>query len=173
MISFGSWPLSFNPNSVLKKVVQMNENIEIFILSYFYRALYRLMLLCQIIKSIIPENSDYLNSLIIPTQKIVFVVLTFYFIAVKVTLFGEIDEKTGMIMNMTDLKKYMEKTIMEPMDHKNLDKDVSFFATRASTTENLAVFIWNQMKEVMENPEILYEIEIYETENNIVKYRGE
>ncbi|KAJ8913701.1 hypothetical protein NQ315_007418 [Exocentrus adspersus] len=92
---------------------------------------------------------------------------------VKVTLFGEIHPKTGMIMNMTELKKFMEEAIMKPMDHKNLDKDVEYFVTRPSTTENLTVFIWRQMKRVMHQPELLYEVEVYETENNIVKYRGE
>lgn len=76
-------------------------------------------------------------------------------------------------MNMTELKKFMEEAIMKPMDHKNLDKDVEYFLCRPSTTENLTVFIWNRMKEVMRTPELLYEVEVYETENNIVKYRGE
>lgn len=92
---------------------------------------------------------------------------------VKVTLFGEIDPKTGMIMNMTDLKKNMAEAIMKPMDHKNLDIDVQYFKTRPSTTENLTVFIWKQMQTVMEKPDLLYEVEVYETENNIVSYRGE
>lgn len=76
-------------------------------------------------------------------------------------------------MNMTELKKYMEIAIMRPMDHKNLDKDVEYFLTRPSTTENLTVFIWDQMKKVMSEPNLLYEVEVYETENNIVKYRGQ
>jgi 6-pyruvoyltetrahydropterin/6-carboxytetrahydropterin synthase len=93
--------------------------------------------------------------------------------SVKVTLFGEIDPKTGMILNMTLLKKYMEQAIMKPMDHKNLDKDVEYFKSRPSTTENLTIFIWTEMKKVMNKPDQLYEVEVYETENNIVKYRGE
>lgn len=76
-------------------------------------------------------------------------------------------------MNMTELKKFMEEAIMKPMDHKNLDKDVEYFFTRPSTTENLTVFIWKRMEEVMDRSELLYEVEVYETENNIVKYRGE
>ncbi|CAH1099542.1 unnamed protein product [Psylliodes chrysocephalus] len=92
---------------------------------------------------------------------------------VKVTLFGEIDPTTGMIINMTDLKKYMQEAIMNPMDHKNLDLDVLYFSDKPSTTENLTVFIWNQMKKVMDKSELLYEVEVHETENNIVKYRGE
>lgn len=78
-----------------------------------------------------------------------------------------------MIINMTDLKRYMEIAIMEPMDHKNLDKDVEHFSNKPSTTENLAVFIWEQMKKVMDKPNLLYEVEIHETDNNIVRYKGE
>lgn len=76
-------------------------------------------------------------------------------------------------MNMTELKHCMDIAIMNPMDHKNLDMDLEYFSTRPSTTENLTVFIWNQMKKVMAKPNLLYEVEVYETENNIVKYRGE
>lgn len=76
-------------------------------------------------------------------------------------------------MNMTELKKNMEIAIMNSMDHKNLDKDVEYFFTRPSTTENLTIFIWEQMKSVMVLPHLLYEVEVHETENNIVKYRGE
>ncbi|KAM9715514.1 6-pyruvoyl tetrahydrobiopterin synthase [Menidia menidia] len=91
---------------------------------------------------------------------------------VEVTVRGKIDGKTGMVMNLTDLKKHIEKVIMAPLDHKNLDKDVPYFTTVASTTENLAVYIWdNMVKELPKN--LLHEIKIYETDNNIVVYRGE
>ena len=61
---------------------------------------------------------------------------------VEVTIKGPIDEKTGMVMNLSDLKIYMEESIMKVMDHKNLDKDVPYFNNLVSTTENVAVFIW-------------------------------
>lgn len=92
---------------------------------------------------------------------------------VFVTLFGEVDPQTGMVMNMTDLKKYMDEAIMKEMDHRNLDKDVEYFQDKPSTTENLTIYIWKRLKEVMEQSELLYEVEVHETENNIVKYRGE
>lgn len=41
-----------------------------------------------------------------------------------------------------------------------------------STTENLAVFIWDNMKKVMPRPDFLYEVKILETDKNIVIYRG-
>lgn len=76
-------------------------------------------------------------------------------------------------MNINDLKKYMNSAIMEPMDHKNLDKDVPYFSNLVSTTENVAVFIWNNLKALLPNPTILHEVKIYETEKNIVVFRGE
>ncbi|XP_061562359.1 6-pyruvoyl tetrahydrobiopterin synthase isoform X2 [Phycodurus eques] len=65
-----------------------------------------------------------------------------------------------------------KEVIMIPLDHKNLDKDVPYFANIASTTENLAVYIWNNMMKAIA-PNVLYEIKIHETDKNIVIYRGE
>ncbi|KAM9816862.1 6-pyruvoyl tetrahydrobiopterin synthase [Neosynchiropus ocellatus] len=91
---------------------------------------------------------------------------------VEVTVRGKIHRSTGMVMNLTDLKKCIEEVIMIPLDHKNLDKDVPYFATVVSTTENLAVYIWDCMVKVLP-PNLLYEIKIHETDKNIVIYRGE
>lgn len=46
---------------------------------------------------------------------------------VEVTIRGPIEKKTGMVMNISELKEHMENAIMKPLDHKNLDKDVDFF----------------------------------------------
>ncbi|XP_047000123.1 6-pyruvoyl tetrahydrobiopterin synthase [Schistocerca americana] len=92
---------------------------------------------------------------------------------VEVTLRGPVAADTGMVMNISDLKKYMNEAIMDVMDHKNLDKDVPYFKDIVSTTENVAIFIWNNLKSLLPNPEILYEVKIHETEKNIVMYRGE
>ncbi|XP_004569724.1 6-pyruvoyl tetrahydrobiopterin synthase [Maylandia zebra] len=91
---------------------------------------------------------------------------------VEVTVRGKIDAKTGMVMNLTDLKKCIEEVIMIPLDHKNLDKDVPYFTTVVSTTENVAVYIWDNMVKVLP-PGLLYEIKIHETDKNVVVYRGE
>lgn len=41
-----------------------------------------------------------------------------------------------------------------------------------STTENVAVYIWDNMLKVLP-PNLLYEVKIHETDKNIVIYRGE
>ncbi|XP_016411129.1 6-pyruvoyl tetrahydrobiopterin synthase-like [Sinocyclocheilus rhinocerous] len=90
---------------------------------------------------------------------------------VEVTVRGKIDKNTGMVMNLTDLKQFIEEAIMKPLDHKNLDLDVPYLADVVSTTENLSVFIWDSMGKLLP-PDSLYEIRIYETDKDIVVYRG-
>ncbi|XP_070346401.1 6-pyruvoyl tetrahydrobiopterin synthase isoform X3 [Equus asinus] len=91
---------------------------------------------------------------------------------VMVTVQGEIDPVTGMVMNLTDLKEYMEEAIMKPLDHKNLDLDVPYFADIVSTTENVAVYIWENLQKFLPVG-VLYKVKVYETDNNIVVYKGE
>ncbi|KAI4492506.1 PREDICTED: 6-pyruvoyl tetrahydrobiopterin synthase [Polistes canadensis] len=92
---------------------------------------------------------------------------------VEVTVRGPLDPKTGMVMNISDLKVYMKNVLMDRLDHKNLDKDVPYFKYVVSTTENLAIYIYNELKKELPNPDLLYEVKIHETDNNIVYYRGE
>jgi len=90
----------------------------------------------------------------------------------EVMVKGEVDPKTGMVMNITDLKQHIKTQVMDVMDHKNLDKDIPYFKNTVSTTENLAVFIWNSLL-IKISKDLLYEVKIHETENNVIIYRGE
>ena len=44
----------------------------------------------------------------------------------EVTLRGPLDPKTGMVMNIMEIKKLTDKVVMDQMDHKNLN-DLSYF----------------------------------------------
>lgn len=47
-------------------------------------------------------------------------------------------------------------------------------STHRSTTENVAIFAWLSLTEVMAGQaHLLYEVRIHETEKNIITYRGE
>uniref|UniRef100_A0A452G1Y0 6-pyruvoyl tetrahydrobiopterin synthase n=1 Tax=Capra hircus TaxID=9925 RepID=A0A452G1Y0_CAPHI len=87
-------------------------------------------------------------------------------------LFGKCNNPNGMVMNLTDLKEYMEEVITKPLDHKNLDLDVPYFADIVSTTENVAVYIWENLQKFLPVG-VLYKVKVYETDNNIVVYKGE
>ena len=92
---------------------------------------------------------------------------------VEVTVRGPVDRVTGMVMNLSDLKVYMKRVLMNQLDHKNLDKDVPYFENVVSTTENVAVYIFDELQKLLPNPSLLYEVKIHETDRNIVIYRGE
>lgn len=60
----------------------------------------------------------------------------------EVTLQGDIDPVTGMIINLYDLKHILNQ-VLEEFDHKNLNLDTPYFSKRIPTTENLAVTLWH------------------------------
>ncbi|CAG0901419.1 unnamed protein product [Darwinula stevensoni] len=91
---------------------------------------------------------------------------------VEVTLKGPIDPITGMVVNITDLKEWMKTAILDALDHKNLDADVPHFSNIVSTTENVAVFIWESLKKELPNPSLLHEVKIHETDKNIVVFHA-
>ncbi|KAJ1965974.1 hypothetical protein GGI12_000405 [Dipsacomyces acuminosporus] len=85
---------------------------------------------------------------------------------------GPVDQATGMVVNIEDLKRWIKAAVLDYVDHKNLDLDIAYFRTRPSTTENLAVFIWIRLSQVM--PEgLLHKVVISETPKNKVKFTGE
>ncbi|CAL8094988.1 unnamed protein product [Calicophoron daubneyi] len=92
----------------------------------------------------------------------------------EVTLSGPSDSTTGMLMNISALKSVIQEEVLELVDHKNLDEDVEYFKANSivSTTENLVIFIWNQLiAKIPRN--MLYEVKLWETDKNCVTYRGE
>ena len=76
-------------------------------------------------------------------------------------------------MNITDLKKAMNIAIMDNLDHKNIDLDVPYFENVVSTTESVAVYIWKQILPLLPGHVTLDQVKIWETEKNIVVYKGE
>lgn len=91
---------------------------------------------------------------------------------VEVTVRGGVDPINGMVMNLVTLKNCINRCIIDVLDHKNIDKDVSYFSNVVSTAENIAVFIWKQLEQEI-SKELLYEVKVHETEKNVVYFRGE
>ena len=67
----------------------------------------------------------------------------------------------------------IQKTIMENMDHKNLDKDIEYFKDHTSTVENIAIYIWNLIEPHLSQEKCaLQKVKVYETEKNHAVYKG-
>ncbi|XP_053222775.1 6-pyruvoyl tetrahydrobiopterin synthase-like isoform X2 [Podarcis raffonei] len=65
-----------------------------------------------------------------------------------------------------------KEAITKPLDKKDLDRDVSYFTNIVSTTENLAVFIWENLQKHLPAT-ALHKIKLYNTDESSVVYRGE
>lgn len=84
---------------------------------------------------------------------------------------GEIDVETGYVIDMGFLKKLIYEEIEERFDHKNLNKEVSFFKNLNPSAENISVVIWNILRPHIDE-KLELGVTLYETPRNFVHYTG-
>ena len=90
-----------------------------------------------------------------------------------VTVKGVPSAETGFVMNLKELGTIIKENVIEKIDHKNINLDVPFMMGKMSSTENLAIGIWEQMERLInEKGGELIKIKLVETENNFVEYFG-
>ena len=90
----------------------------------------------------------------------------------EVTVKGEPDPVTGMVIDLKVLKDIVQHVIIDRVDHKHLNTDVDFMRGLVPTAENIVVAFWGQLRDKIPNGQ-LYELTLYETPRNIVAYKGE
>ncbi len=88
----------------------------------------------------------------------------------EVTVTGAIDEKTGMIINLTDLDKAL-KEVIQPLDHQHLNFDVPYFKNVVPTTENIAKYCFQELKKHLTSVKLV-RTRLYETEDLWADYEG-
>ena len=92
-----------------------------------------------------------------------------YELIVSVT--GDIDPKTGMVIDMKELKDLIKSEVEDAFDHKNLNVQVPEFKSLNPTAENIAVVIWDKLRpHIVAEHEL--EVVLYETPRNFVTYSG-
>ncbi len=89
----------------------------------------------------------------------------------EVTVEGEVEPKTGFVVNLADVKKVVEREIVDVVDHKNLNLDVPFMAGTIPSTENLVLACWRLLAPKVA-PARLAKLKLWETENHYVEYDG-
>jgi 6-pyruvoyltetrahydropterin/6-carboxytetrahydropterin synthase len=82
---------------------------------------------------------------------------------VEVTVVGEVDPKTGMVVNLFDLKRILLH-MLEEFDHKNLNLDMPYFESLIPTSENLARVLWTKL-DTQKSIGTLHAIRLYEDED--------
>jgi 6-pyruvoyltetrahydropterin/6-carboxytetrahydropterin synthase len=97
----------------------------------------------------------------------------------EVTLEGDPDPVTGMVFDLRELKEILNQEVVDPMDHRFLNREVPPFDSIVPTTENLAIEIWRRVNErlralpeVQQNGARLANVRLYETADLFVDYGG-
>ncbi len=93
-----------------------------------------------------------------------------YNLTVKLT--GNIDPETGFVMDLKLLDQLVKAEIEDRFDHKNLNLDIEHFKNLNPTVENIAVVIWNILREKI-GAEFDIAVTLFETERNFVEYAGD
>ncbi len=81
----------------------------------------------------------------------------------EVTVAGEVDVKTGMVVNLFDLKRVLLH-VLEEFDHKHMNLDLPYFRERIPTSENIARVLWKKL-EVQPDIGTLHAVRLYEDED--------
>lgn len=89
-----------------------------------------------------------------------------------VKLIGEPDSETGYVYDMKKLSDIIKEEVISVFDHRNLNEDIPEFQQLNPTAENIAMIIWNKLRNRID-PKYDLKVTLYETERNIVEYPGE
>lgn len=91
-----------------------------------------------------------------------------------VTVKGDIDEKTGFLVNLKTLSEIIQQYVIIKLDHKNINIEVDFMKNKIASTENLAVGIWKELhQQISALGAELHCVKVVESENNFVEYFGD
>ncbi len=90
----------------------------------------------------------------------------------EVTVKGEVDPRSGFVVDLKQLKEILHREVLDAMDHRFLNKEVPEFFTKIPTTENLAIAIWHRLTPKLKAAQ-LHRVRVYETPNLFVDVYGE
>ena len=88
-----------------------------------------------------------------------------------VSVKGPVDPQTGYVIDMKFLSELIKDQIEEKLDHKNLNLDIDYFKKVNPTAENIVVWIWNQLRSLIDE-KLHISVVLYETERNFVSFDG-
>jgi len=93
---------------------------------------------------------------------------------VEVSLAGDPDPVTGMVLDLKELKEILNHEIVEPYDHRFLNYEVPPFDREVPSTENIARDIWRRLEgRLNDGRKRLHAVRVYETPDLYVDYFGE
>ena len=68
---------------------------------------------------------------------------------------------SGFIINISELKRIVNEYVISIIDHSQIQEDIEWFQKKQPSTENLVIFIWNQLNPRIEGKMKLYKIILF------------
>ena len=90
-----------------------------------------------------------------------------------ITISGPINDESGFIVNLFELNKIVKLHVLDVMDHTQIQLDIPWFESKQPSTENMVVFIWEQIVTKIPNPAKLNSIKLRETPTIFTEYFGQ
>lgn len=90
----------------------------------------------------------------------------------EVTVAGEVDAKTGFVVDLKALKDVMNREVVDVYDHRHLNLEVPEFASVLPTTENIAIAVWKRLEGKVAGAK-LHRVRVYEMPDLFADYYGE
>ena len=89
-----------------------------------------------------------------------------------ITVKGNINNDSGFIVDIKELNKIVSKNVISIFDHSQIEKDIKCFSDKQPSTENMVVFIWNQISNKIPSGASLHFIKLRETPTIFTEYYG-
>jgi len=89
----------------------------------------------------------------------------------EVGISGTIDKETGFLIDIEKLKRVIKEEVEDYLDHKNLNMDIPDFKNVNPTMENIAILIWDRLRNKLES-KFKVSVKLFETPRNFVVYTG-
>ena len=90
-----------------------------------------------------------------------------------ITISGPVNDESGFIVNLFELNKIVKLHVLDVMDHSQIQLDIPWFELKQPSTENMVVFIWEQIVTKIPNPAKLNSIKLRETPTIFTEYFGQ
>ena len=90
-----------------------------------------------------------------------------------ITISGPINDESGFIVNLFELNKIVKLHVLDVMDHRQIQLDIPWFESKQPSTENMVVFIWEQIVTKIPKPAKLNSIKLRETPTIFTEYFGQ
>lgn len=77
---------------------------------------------------------------------------------------GEVDKKTGLVMDFKEIKNIVSEEVLKILDHKYINDIIE-----NPSAENISIWIWDHLKDMLP---LLYEVKLWETPTSFCIYSG-